>query len=78
MDQYVEQSLKDILSKTAEYEEVNALKVKLNEYLFKHYCEKGYLSECEPEYCTFCYSNSCKYIKLLHEIVEKYDINLRG
>lgn len=78
MDQYVEQSLKDILNRVAEYEEINALKVQLDEYLFKHYCEKEYLSECEPEYCTFCYTNSCKYVKLLREIMEKYDINLKG
>lgn len=78
MDQHIEQSIKGILSKVAEYQEIDTLKVQLNEYLFRHYCEKGYLSECEPEYCTFCYTNSCKYLKLLREIMAKYDIDLRG
>ena len=78
MDQYVEQSLKDILNRVVEYEEISILKAQLNEYLFKHYCEKGYLTECEPEYCTFCYTNSCTYVKSLREIMEKYNINLRG
>lgn len=78
MDQNIEQRLKSILSEVSEHEETHALKTQLNEYLFKHYCEKGYLTECEPEYCSYRYTNSCKYVELLHEIMEKYGINLRG
>ena len=76
MDQYIEQSIKRILDKVAAHEEIYALKAQLNEYLFKRYCEKGYLSECEPEYCMCRYTNSCRYVKTLREIKEKYDIDL--
>ena len=56
----------------------DTLKKELNNYLFSKYCEKGYLCECEPEYCAHRYNGSCKYINALHEIIEKYGIDLRG
>ena len=39
----------------------------LTRRLFKKYCIKPYLKECEPEFCSARISNTCKFIALLQE-----------
>jgi len=48
----------------------------LNDELFTLYCSKEYLKACEPEYCSFRYLATCKYIAALEELSEKYAINV--
>lgn len=78
MSQFINQEIENIISRMSEHSDNKSLRRELDNYLFTHYCEKGYLSECEPEYCTYRYTNSCRYIKALHEIAEKFGINPKG
>lgn len=78
MNQYIDRNAEDIIAKMSGHSDIELLKKQLDSYLFTHYCGKEYLSECEPEYCVYRYTNSCRYIKALHELFEKYGINLRG
>ena len=49
---------------------------KLNNELFNSLCQKGYLMNCNPEYCTYRYTNTCDYLKALKYILDEYNINL--
>jgi len=44
--------------------------------LFTNLCAKGYLEECEPEYCSVRYTGNCKYIQAIHHIQKEYGIKL--
>ena len=79
MNSYVDNDndIKRLIEKIAQMPTADGLKRELDQYLFNHYCEKGYLSECEPEYCSYRYTYSCRYIKALHEIMKKYNVNPR-
>lgn len=78
MNSYIDKNIDELAVKITNMPDTDELKRELDAYLFINYCEKGYLSECEPEYCSYRYTNSCRYIKALREILEKYNINLRG
>lgn len=61
-----EGSVKEFDSKIAE----------VNKILFSLFCQKSYLSECEPEYCSFRYTSQCSYIKALEIVKQKYGIDV--
>ncbi len=48
----------------------------LEGYLFKKYCMKGYLSECEPEYCSYRITRTCEYIFVIRFIKNELGIDL--
>lgn len=49
---------------------------KLNSLLFSKFCEKSYLEKCEPFYCSYRYTNNCKYLMALNYMSEKYKIDI--
>ena len=76
MDNLIDKAAEAIVMDMLAERKSDNLSSRLNDYLFKAYCEKPYLSECEPFYCAFRYSNSCRYVQALRELHEKFDINL--
>jgi hypothetical protein len=44
---------------------------KLEHLFFVAFCAKPYLSQCEPEYCTFRITRSCKYMRALEKIYQE-------
>ena len=78
MSQYIDRNAENIITRISEHSDIERLKKQLDSYLFSCHCEKEYLSECEPEYCVYRYTDSCRYIKALNELYERFGINLRG
>ena len=54
----------------------NELIDELRQYLFSNLCAKGYLMECEPEYCVVRYTGGCKYVQAIQQIYQEYGIKL--
>jgi hypothetical protein len=48
---------------------------KLERILFKKLCPKHYLNTCEPAYCIFRITNTCKYLATLGRIYRVKDCN---
>ena len=48
----------------------------VNDYLFKKFCLKGYLDSCEPEYCTYRFTEQCPYLLALSYISDEMGIEL--
>jgi hypothetical protein len=48
----------------------------LNQMVFDKYCMKGYLLECEPEYCVYRLNKTCLYICAIHYFKTKHGISL--
>lgn len=48
----------------------------INKILFSIFCQKSYLNECEPEYCSFRFTSQCLYIKALELVKQKYGIDV--
>lgn len=71
-EEYIQKMIKRIANETKAAE----LKSELNQYLFEKYCEKGYLSECEPEYCSFRFTHTCRYIEAIQAIQEEFGIKV--
>ena len=44
--------------------------------LFSLFCQKHYLSECEPEYCSFRFTSQCPYIKSLALVKKEFGIDI--
>ena len=76
MNTYIDGFVNEMITHISQETSVKEWKNMLNNYLFKKYCEKGYLQECEPEYCTYRYTNSCRYLDALHEIQDKYNLKI--
>lgn len=49
---------------------------KLDLMLLSKLCEKSYLKKCEPFYCSYRYTNNCKYLLALKYIAEEYKIDV--
>ncbi len=49
---------------------------KLDLLLLSNLCEKSCLEKCEPFYCTYRYTNNCRYLLALNYIAEKYKIDI--
>jgi len=61
------QSLKKAKKDTPEFKNLTQ---KAYELAFKTSCVKTYLSACEPEYCSFRYTNECKYFEMREQIIK--------
>lgn len=77
MEEYTRSRIEQIVKMTSQLRNIQNEKKGIDAYLFAHYCEKGYLSECEPEYCIFRYNGSCRYIHALHDIYNEFGISLK-
>jgi hypothetical protein len=74
MNKQIEKLIETIITE-ADFSNEQRFK-ELENLLFKEFCLKQYLVECEPFYCTFRITSSCKYIEMLKEIKEKYGVDI--
>ena len=44
---------------------------KTQEQIFKDYCHKKYLKECEPSYCTYRIEGNCEYPEKIRNLEKK-------
>lgn len=61
------------------FNRIKSLTQEINNSIFKDSCHKEYLSNCEPEYCSFRITGTCKYfenLESLQKIVNEYNIKL--
>ena len=59
-------SLLNLINENNPYAKVADSITKLDNYLFKRFCLKKYLEECEPFYCSHRINDSCEYIHSLN------------
>lgn len=74
-DKYLNGLLEKLGDKSENIETAILVK-ELEEYIFKKYCCKGYLKECEPEYCSNRILDACNYIKIFRHIQKVYNTNI--
>jgi hypothetical protein len=61
---------------------LNSIQNQFNEIaqeIFKDSCLKDYLKQCEPEFCSFRLTNTCKYfdkLEPLHDLKKKFELKL--
>lgn len=49
---------------------------KINNKLFHIFCKKDYLTECEPEYCSYRITSACPYVEALSLLKTSYGIDI--
>ena len=64
------------INKNRPYLEVKTNIKLLKEYLFDKFCKKGYLTSCEPEYCSFRTNQTCDFVLALQIFNDHNGIDL--